>query len=30
MELGKGVWSDKPEQWKGLRDQFLRHMETAP
>jgi hypothetical protein len=27
MELGKGDWSDKPEQLKGLRDRFLHHME---
>jgi len=26
MELGKGDWSDKPEQLKGLRDQFLKHL----
>jgi hypothetical protein len=26
MELGKGEWSDKPEQLKGLRAQFLHHM----
>ena len=28
MELGKGDWSDKPEQLKGLRAQFLRHMQN--
>jgi type II restriction enzyme len=28
MELGKGDWSNKPEQLKGLRDQFLRHMKN--
>ena len=28
MELGKGVWSNKPKQLKGLRDQFLHHMEN--
>ena len=28
MELGKGDWSDKPEELKGLRDQFLRHMQN--
>jgi hypothetical protein len=28
MELGKGEWSDKPEQLKGLRDQFLKHMKN--
>lgn len=27
MELGKGDWSDKPEQLPGLRERFLRHME---
>ncbi len=27
MELGRGIWSDKPEQLVGLRDRFLRHME---
>jgi hypothetical protein len=26
MELGKGQWSDKPEQLVGLRDQFFHHM----
>ena len=28
MELGKGEWTDKPEQLKGLRDQFLKHMKN--
>jgi len=28
MELGKGVWSDKPEQLTGLLNQFLHHMEN--
>jgi len=28
MELGKGDWSDKPEQLKGLRAQFLKHMQN--
>jgi hypothetical protein len=28
MELGKGDWSNKPEQLKGLRDQFLKHMKN--
>jgi hypothetical protein len=28
MELGKGEWSNKPEQLKGLRDQFLKHMKN--
>ena len=28
MELGKGDWSNKPEQLKGLRDQFLHHMKN--
>jgi len=27
MELGKGDWSDKPEQLPGLRERFLHHME---
>ncbi len=27
MELGKGDWSDKPEQLVGLCDRFLHHME---
>lgn len=27
MEMGKGDWSDKPEQLVGLRERFLRHME---
>ena len=27
MELGRGDWSDKPEQLVGLRDRFLHHME---
>ena len=26
MELGKGDWSNKPEQLKGLLEQFLKHM----
>jgi hypothetical protein len=26
MELGKGDWSNNPEQLKGLRSQFLKHM----
>lgn len=26
MEMGKGEWTDKPEQLAGLRDLFLRHM----
>lgn len=26
MELGKGQWSDQPEQLKGLRKQFLDHL----
>lgn len=28
MELGKGNWSDKPEDLNGLREQFLTHMES--
>jgi hypothetical protein len=28
MELGKGYWTDDPEQLKGLRDQFLEHMKS--
>jgi hypothetical protein len=28
MELGKGDWSNKPGQLKGLRDQFLHHMKN--
>jgi len=28
MELGNGEWTDKPEQLKGLRDQFLKHMKN--
>lgn len=28
MELGKGEWTDKPEQLKGLLDSFLRHMKN--
>lgn len=26
MEMGKGEWTDKPEQLPGLRDHFLQHM----
>lgn len=26
MELGKGEWSDKLKQLKGLKDQFLKHL----
>jgi hypothetical protein len=26
MELGKGEWTDKPEQLQGLLDRFLEHM----
>lgn len=28
MELGKGEWSNKPEQLEGLRAQFLKHMKN--
>jgi type II restriction enzyme len=28
MELGKGQWSDKPEQLEGLRKQFLDHLKN--
>jgi hypothetical protein len=28
MELGKGEWSDQPEQLKGLLEQFLHHMKN--
>jgi hypothetical protein len=28
MELGKGDWSDKPRQLTGLRDQFLKHLNS--
>lgn len=28
MELGKGAWSDKPEELEGLRTQFLTHMQN--
>ena len=28
MEMGKGDWSDQPEQLVGLRDRFLHHMEN--
>ncbi len=28
MELGKGDWSDKIEDFKGLRNQFLSHMRS--
>ena len=28
MELGRGEWSDKPEQLEGLRTQFLTHMKN--
>ena len=27
MELGRGDWSDQPEQLNGLRDMFLEHMQ---
>lgn len=29
MELGKGIWSDKPEQLDGLRDAFLLHLSAS-
>lgn len=28
MELGKGQWSDKPEELEGLRQQFFSHMKS--
>jgi type II restriction enzyme len=28
MELGRGVWSDKPDQLEGLRDRFFHHMRS--
>jgi hypothetical protein len=28
MELGRGDWSNKPEQLEGLRAQFLKHMKN--
>lgn len=28
MELGKGAWTDQPEQLRGLREQFLHHMQN--
>jgi len=28
MELGKGQWTDNPEDLIGLRDSFLKHMES--
>jgi len=28
MELGKGDWSDKLEDFRGLRDQFFAHMQS--
>src|SRR5712692_1425208 len=28
MELGKGQWSDQPEQLRGLRKQFLDHLKN--
>ena len=28
MELGKGTWTDQEEDFRGLREQFFRHMES--
>lgn len=28
MELGKGAWTDKPEQLEGLRQAFFKHMKS--
>jgi hypothetical protein len=28
MELGKGTWTDQEEDFRGLREQFFRHLES--
>jgi Type II site-specific deoxyribonuclease len=28
MELGKGMWTDQEDDFRGLRDQFFRHLES--
>ncbi len=28
MELGKGIWTDQEEDFRGLREQFFRHLES--